>query len=61
MRQHFPPITALFSGYNKHDMQASIVMENEWPSHEQLRSALVHFPAKFLLLWQFFHMGFYLS
>ena len=24
-------------------------MENEWPSHEQLRSVLVHFPAKFLL------------
>ena len=29
-------------------MRVSIVMENEWPSHEQLRLVLVHFPAKFL-------------
>ena len=33
------------------DVRASIVMENEWSSNEQLRSVLVHFPAKFLLLW----------
>ena len=30
------------------DVRASIVVENEWPSHDQLRSVLVHFPAKFL-------------
>ena len=34
--------------YNIRDVRASIVMETKWSSHEQLRSVLVHFPAKFL-------------
>ena len=44
----FPTQSRSFFGYNIRDVRASIVMENEWLSHEQLRSVLVHFLAKFL-------------
>ena len=48
LSQDFPPIIIKFFGYNIHDVWVSIVVENEWPSQEQLRSVLVHFSAKCL-------------
>ena len=43
------PSSRSFFGYNIRDMRASIFMENEWPSQEQLGWILVHFPANFIL------------
>ena len=44
---HVWTIGRMIFGYNIRNARASIVMENEWPSHEQL-TALVHFSAKVL-------------
>ena len=38
-------------GQNIRDVRTNIVMEYELPSHEQLRSVLVQFPAEILLPW----------
>ena len=48
MRYHFPPIIAKFFWLEFRDLQENIIMENEWSSHEQLRSVLVHFLARIL-------------
>ena len=43
----------IVSGYKIRNVRVSIAMENDWPSYEELRSVIVHFPTKFCVKAQY--------